>query len=187
MYVINNELYHHEVLGMKWGVRRYQSYAENPKLSDRKKAKRDSKIQKLESKRERKLARNEAGRKRSIDNAKRWNDYYYDKDRLNAEKAELQKEITSGKIASGSAVILSLLSPDTHLDYAALNESIEHVKQIKSDIKDIDDILADFDNIKKADLKDAIKDTNKYRKERAARINDKYDRKIEKVNEKYNR
>ena len=32
----HNELMHHGVKGMKWGIRRYQSYAENPTLSGNK-------------------------------------------------------------------------------------------------------------------------------------------------------
>lgn len=59
-YIVCNELYHHGVLGMKWGVRRYQSYAENPKLSDREKAKKAYKAAKIQAKYEKKVSRSEA-------------------------------------------------------------------------------------------------------------------------------
>ena len=62
-----DELYHHGVLGMKWGVRRYQSYADNPKLSDRKKKKYAKKAAKIDAALDRVKSAYESAEKRSAE------------------------------------------------------------------------------------------------------------------------
>ena len=230
MYKIaNDELYHHGVLGMRWGVRRYQSYEENPKLSDKKKAKIGKKIEKLESKKqtsyENKRASLQRKKEEALKDNKAWREqtvqdlkddrrieevrlkedikaekankeklsemYRYQKQELdNIKRGQYDYEMESEDINS----LIDYYKVDMNQTIKDIDASNLKIKELKSEIKALDDkLIADIkkedeyfnkrnDKLAK-DYRDKIRDLDTKQETN----NTRYDKKINKIKDKYSR
>jgi len=224
-----NELYHHGVLGMKWGVRRYQSYEENPKLSDKKKAKIGKKIEKLESKKqtsyENKRASLQRKKEEALKDNKAWREqtvqdlkddrrieevrlkedikaekagkeqlsdlYRYQKEELNAlEKGHYNAELEDYAVEA----LIEQYKIDMNQTIKDIDASNLKIKELKSEIKALDDkLIADIKkedeyfnkrNDKLAqDYRNKIRDLDTKHETN----NTRYDKKINKIKDKYSR
>lgn len=227
--IANDELYHHGILGMRWGVRRYQSYEENPKLSDKKKAKIGKKIEKLESKKqtsyenkrvslqrkkEQALKDNKAWREQAVQDLKddRRIEEVRLKEDIKAEKANKEKlsemyryqkqelddlkrgrynyEMESEDINS----LIDYYKVDMNQTIKDIDASNLKIKELKSEIKALDDkLIADIkkedeyfnkrnDKLAK-DYRDKIRDLDTKHETN----NTRYDKKINKIKDRYSR
>ena len=225
----SDELYHYGVIGMKWGVRRYQSYEENPKLSDKKKAKIGKKIEKLESKKqtsyENKRASLQRKKEEALKDNKAWREqtvqdlkddrrieevrlkedikaekagkeqlsdlYRYQKEELNAlEKGHYNAELEDYAVEA----LIEQYKIDMNQTIKDIDASNLKIKELKSEIKALDDkLIADIKkedeyfnkrNDKLAqDYRNKIRDLDTKHETN----NTRYDKKINKIKDKYSR